>query len=195
MKKIIITLSLICVSLNLIFAQLTLQKVNSKKTLNIPDGSEIRLKTTTKSNPSEFEPFHLYSGTLTDASKDSVTLILSSEQLTFTNVNNIIRNSFHSYKYSADNRIATRIPVKDLLSINKVMKSGKSLNALAGGLMALAAFNQLFLSPFFSAEIRKTSDRISAGAFGVGLVLAIVPKSKTYHIKQPKEGNKTLWKL
>jgi predicted membrane channel-forming protein YqfA (hemolysin III family) len=124
-----------------------------------------------------------------------VTLILSSEQLTFTDNNNTLRNSYQSYKYSADKRITTTIPIKDLISINKEMKSGKPLNTVAGVLMFFAAFNQLFLSPFFSSETRKASDRISAGAFGVGLVLAIVPKSKTYHIKQPKEGNKTLWKL
>jgi hypothetical protein len=195
MKKILITLFLICVSLNLIVAQLTLQKVNSKKKINIPYDSEIKLKFPTQSKKSDFEPFQLYTGMLVHASKDSVTLILSSEQLTYTDENNTIRNSYQSYTYSANKRITTTIPINDLLSINKEMTSAKPLNTVAAVIMFFAAANQLFLSPFFSEKTRKTSDKISAGAFGVGLVLAIIPKSKTYHIKQPKNGNKTSWQF
>jgi hypothetical protein len=195
MKKILITLCLICVSQNLSFAQLTLQKVNSKKKTNIPYGVEIRLKFPTQSKPSDFEPFQLYSGTLIHASKDSVTLILSSEQLIFTDENNTLKKNYQSYTYSVDKRITTTIPIHDLLTLTKELKSEKPLNTLAATLMFLAAFNQLFLSPFFSEETRKTSDSVSAGAFGVGLVLAIIPKSKIYHFKQPKNGNKTLWQF
>ena len=64
-------------------AQLTLQKVNGSRTKVIPLGSELTIKFPTKTARKDCDCFQSYTGILKYATKDSVTMELSSERRYF----------------------------------------------------------------------------------------------------------------
>jgi hypothetical protein len=195
MKKILITLCLLFVSLNLSFAQLTLQKVNSKKIISIPNGSEISLRYPTKTTNSECDCYLQYTGKLVQVSKDSITIIVESDVRIYADENDVRKSTFQQYKYPQNKEISTILRSNNAIFVKKNNPNMVSLNNFGGVLMLMSLFNQLVLSPFYGSEVRKASDKITWATFGVGLTFALLPNSKKYHIKQPKEGNKTLWQF
>lgn len=195
MKKIIITLCFMCISLNFIFAQLTLQKVNSKKTVTISNGTEIYARFPTKTSNPDCDCYIEYFGKLNEASKDSLTVILNSTERLFVDEYGVSRNSIEQIKYPKGKEIETIVRTNNMLSFKRKSENMEALNTFGGVMIFLAVLNQFVISPFYNSEIRGTSDKITWGVFGAGLTFALLPNKKTYHIKQPKSGSKTLWQF
>ena len=180
-------------------AQLTLQKVNSSRMKVIPLGSELTIKFPTKTARKDCDCFQSYTGTLKYATKDSVTMELKSEERYFAQDTNFFK-TIQTYYSQSDKEntyqsAAVTIPLKVALSLEKSHLGMRDVNNAGGVLIVLAIINQLIVSPLYDAESRKTSDKISYGTFGLGLILALLPNHKTYHIQQPKEGGKSLWQF
>jgi hypothetical protein len=195
MKKLLLVFCFSCVSLNLLTAQLTLQKVNRSKTKTIPNGTEIMLKFPTKTSKPDCDCYFEYTGKLVSASNDSLTLIIYSDERLFVDEYGISRTIYQQSKYPTGKEVESTIKIKNVMSLKYISDNKEAVNALGGVLLILATINQFVISPFYNAEVRKTSDKITLGTFGIGLTLALLPKTKTYHFKQPKNGNKTLWQI
>jgi hypothetical protein len=195
MKKIFITLIFYCLYSHTVFGQLTLQKVNSKKIVTIPNGSEISLRFPIKTSKPESDAYVQYNGRLVRASKDSVGIVLKDEVRIYTDDYGTEKTILQRYMYPKDREISNLINTNNVLFIKKKSTSRDALKNFGGVVMLLSAFHQLFLTPLYGSEFRKTSDRISLGTFGVGLTFALLPSTKTYHFKQPKNGGKSLWQL
>ena len=180
-------------------AQLTLQKVNSSRMKVIPLGSELTIKFPTKTARKDCDCFQSYTGILKYATKDSVTMELTSEERYFAQDTDFFKTIRTDYAISNEKNTyrnpTVTIPLKVALSVEKSYLHTQETNNAGGVLIVLAIINQLFVSPLYDAESRKTSDKISYGTFGLGLILALLPNHKTYHIQQPKEGGKSLWQF
>ena len=180
-------------------AQLTLQKVNSSRMKVIPLGSELTIKFPTKTARKDCDCFQSYTGILKYATKDSVTMELASEERYFAQDTNFFK-TIQTYYSQSDKKntyqsVAVTIPLKVALSLERSHLGMGDANNAGYVLMLLAVVNQFLVSPLYDADVRKTSDKISYGTFGLGLILALLPNHKTYHIQQPKEGGKSLWQF
>jgi hypothetical protein len=194
-KKIFLPLCFIGISITAISAQLSLEKVNSKKIKTIPNGTEIMLKFPIKTTKTDCNCYLEYTGKLVSASKDSLTMIIYSDERLFVDEYGVSRTIYQLSKYPEGKEVSSIVKTENLMSLKYISDSKEAVNALGGVLLILATLNQFVISPFYSPEVRKTSDKVTWGAFGVGLTLALLPKTKTYHFKQPKNGNKTLWQF
>jgi hypothetical protein len=195
MKVIVFTFSLILMSLNILSAQLTLQKVNSNKSISISNGTELVIKFPTKTSKTDCDCYLEYNGKLISVSKDSLTMVLYSDERLFVDEYGVSRTIYQQSKYPKGKEVSTIIKTDNMMTLKYTSDNREAINAVGGVLLTLAVINQFIISPFYSQEVRKTSDRITWGAVGVGLTLVIIPKTKTYHLKQPKNGNKTLWQF
>jgi hypothetical protein len=195
MKKLLLAFCLLCVSLNLLTAQLTLQKVNSKKQVSIPNGSQVSLRFPTKTTDSQCDCYFQYNGKMVQASKDSVIMVIDTDVRIYADDNGVNKSTLQQYKYAQNKEISTILRSNNAILVVHKNPNMESLNNFGGVLMLLSVFNQLVLSPLYGSELRKTSDYISWGTFSVGLTFALLPNKKNYYLKQPKNGNKTLWQI
>jgi hypothetical protein len=195
MKKLLIALCFLCVSLNILTAQLTLQKVNSKKKVSIPNGSQISLRFPTKTTNSECDCYFQYNGKMVQASTDSLTMIIDTDVRIYADENGVKKSTYQQYKYAQNREISTILRSNNAILVVKKNPNMEALNNFGGVLMLFSVFNQLVLSPFYGSELRKTSDYVSWGTFSLGLTFALLPNKKNYYLKQPKNGNKTLWQF
>jgi hypothetical protein len=195
MKKILIALCFAGISLNSVSAQLTLEKVNSKKKVSIPNGSLISLRFPTKTTNLECDCYFQYNGKLVQASKDSLTIVIDTDVRIYADEYGVRKSTYQQYKYAPNREISTILRSNNATLVIKENPNMESLNNFGGVLMVLSIFNQLVLSPLYGSELRKTSDYISWGTFSLGLTFALLPNKKRYYITQPKNGGKTLWRL
>jgi hypothetical protein len=195
MKKILIALCFVGINLNTISAQLTLEKVNSKKKVTVPVGTNIRLRFPTKTTNLDCDCYFQYNGKLVQATKDSLTMVIGTDERIYADENGVQKSIYQQYKYAPNREISTILRTNNAILVIKENPNMLSLNNAGGVLMLMSLFNQLVLSPFYGSEVRKTSDKISLGMFGVGLTFALLPNKKRYYITQPKNGGKTLWRI
>jgi hypothetical protein len=122
-------------------------------------------------------------------------MIINSTEKLFVDEYGASRTIYERVKYPKDKEISTFIRTNNMLTFKQKSESMEALNTFGGVMIFLAVLNQFVISPFYNSEIRGTSDKITWGVFGAGLTFVLLPNKKTYHINQPKNGNKTLWKF
>ncbi len=183
-----------CIFQNLVSGQLKLQTVNGKRKITIPSGTEISIKMPTETAKTTCECFQMVRGILKNYHSDTISMkILEQERRYF--VDTSIGKSVVTQFGKEGNLIDSPIFAKDVLSISKHFKSRKNLDNLGGTLMMLAGFQSLVVGPLLPKNLRKGSDKIVWGGFGLGLFLVALPNKKTYYFQNQKKKNKRLWQF
>jgi hypothetical protein len=195
MKKTGLTFLLVSLSLSIISAQLTLEKLNSGKKVIIPNGSTVGIRFPTKSAKPACDCYLQFNGRLVNVTNDSLAMVINEDMKIYGVDSNLTKYINQQYKYDKDTETPSILRSNYAILVIHNKPAMESMNNIGGVLMVLAALNQLILSPFYSPEMRKSSDYVSIASFGVGLTFALLPNKKKYYINQPKEGGKTLWKI
>lgn len=194
MKKSTLTLLLSILSLAA-SAQLTLQRVVSDHQKTFRAGTRIQIKLPTPTQRADCDCYHSYAGKLVSANKDSITLIVDKEEQRFVDQHNIGRKTKTQYMFDgAKAKPTTSIPMAEAVSIQHIHKNdGKT--TVGGLLMFLSVAHALITAPLLVKKNRSASDIVTAGAFGVGLTMVLLPKSKTYYFKQKGDKIRSLWRI
>lgn len=194
MKKSTLTLLLSFLTLAA-SAQLTLQRVVSDRQKTFRAGARIQVKLPTPTQRADCDCYHSYEGKLVSANKDSVTLIVDKEEQRFVDPNNVSLRIESQYGFKGTKATpTTSIPMAEAVSIQHIHKSdGKT--TIGGMLMFLSIAHGLITAPLLAKKNRSASDVVTVGAFGVGLSMLLLPKSKTYYFKQKGEKIRSLWRI
>jgi hypothetical protein len=196
MKKHILLVFAFAILQSAAFGQLTLKKVGSTKTVKVKNGTYLSLKLpTTTELPDSCDCFNAYSGELMSAAKDKIELQVANTNRVYRDVDGINKNVYTILSYPST-KVTSSISLKNPLSLTTGNSNNSVLNNFAAVLLCVSVVDALVVNPFLSKNAQKNNNKFMWAAFGVGLTLAILPKTKTYHFQQPKKGGKkTLWQL
>ena len=178
-----------------ISAQLTLQKVNSKKTVTIPLESNIRLIYPTKTSNATCDCSQSYLGILKKVDKNQISMLVNFDERQFVDENGVGKNVKTKYSYK-NNKTENNLLSDNLLSVSKSRDGVLKIKNAGAVLAMLSIVHSLAIAPFYSGEIRQKSDKIALGAFAIGLSTAFLKTERKYHFQQPKnKKEKALWQL
>ena len=194
MKKHVLTSAFILIYMGYAMAQLTLQKVGSKKTKVIPIGTLIEVKLPTKTSRTDCDCYHSYRGYLKKVEADGVSMIIMNEYHVTVDENNVGISEFKEFKHPKDSMVM-RVPLTKTLAISRFSEGTKSLQNLGGVVLFLAAASNLFIAPHLKPELGTPLRNYGYGAMALSITTFFIKNPKIYHLQQPKSGNKTLWKL
>ena len=180
MKKILTVLCLMCAGLNLIFAQLALQKVNGKKTKTISLNTDITIRYPSRETSALCDCYTEYQGLFKGGSSDSIAIALSHDYKVFGNENGVTKSIYQKYGYDEGKEVNTILRTNSILSITKKSENMEALNNFGGVMIILALLNQFIVSPFYNPEVRGTSDKITGSVFAAGITLTLLSNKKTY---------------
>ncbi len=192
MKTHLLLLLLLCLLQSKASAQLTLKSFDGSRNYSIPAGMEIGLKMPTLTANDRCDCGLLSKGSLEDYWLDTITMRVREEIRIYALDENT--NKKEETKYgNVENKPVTPFLAKDALSISVFPKARKNLNKIGIVFMMLSTLQGLVVGPLLSDDARGLSDKIVLGSFGVGFVLAVLPDSKTFYFKQPKDKTERLW--
>ena len=194
MKKHLLTSVFILIFTGYAMAQLTLQKVGSKKIKVIPIGTLIEVKLPTKTSRADCDCYHSYRGYLKKVEADGVSMIIMNEYHVTVDDNNVGISEFKEFKQPKDS-LVMRVPLTKPLAVSRFSEGTKSLQNLGGVLILVSALSNLFIAPHFKPELGKPLRNYGYGAMALGITTFFIKNPKVYHLQQPKNGNKPLWKL
>ena len=194
MKKHLFTSVFILIFTGYAMAQLTLQKVGSKKTKVIPIGTLIEVKLPTKTSRPDCDCYHSYRGYLKKVETDGVSMIIMEENHVTVDENNVGISELREFKHPKDSMVM-RVPLTKTLAISRFSEGTKSLQNLGGVVILLSIASNLFIAPHLKPELGTPLRNYGYGAMALGITTFFIKNPKVYHLQQPKNGNKPLWKL
>ncbi len=195
MFRLRLIIALFMAASNILDAQITLASLDGRDTKKIKLGSIVKIKHPLPSANKECDCSIIYKGILRGTSQDSALLELKSSEAIYYEPNGIAKKTKTEYNYWGNHPKTTFIPLNGASQMTKIAKAEKNLDVIGGVMMILSAAHALLTAPLIKDDMRKTSDQITWGVFGAGLVMAIIPAQKKYHLTQPKGGNNRLWKI
>ena len=194
MKKHLLTSVFILIFTGYAMAQLTLQKVGSKKIKVIPIGTLIEVKLPTKTSRADCDCYKAYQGHLKKVGDKTVSMILNYEITETVDENNVGIKEVKQFKQPKDSMVM-QIPLTKTLAISRFSQSNVSYQNLGGVIFVLSAISNLFIAPHLDNPFGRSLRNIGYGGMALGLSTAFLKTKKVYNFEQPKNGNKTLWKL
>ncbi len=196
MNKLSLLIIIFFSSVNILSAQLTLQKVDSQHKVKIPLHTKIALRLPTKTSNDSCDCYHEFKGILKKQDNDNVTMIVDEDTHIYLDENSIAKYVRTTYQYKKE-KAETTLRTNHLISITKISKTKEQLIPLGGTIMLLSLFHSLVSAPILvNQNSRKMSDKITLGIFGVGLAMVVIPNHKVFYFQQPKNKNKkALWRI
>lgn len=186
--------SLFC--FNSLFAQLTLQKMNSQKSVTIPLESTIEIKLPTFSSNDSCDCYKSYGGIIKSIKNDTVFMVVNTVKHAYVDSKSISSISYSNFKYLKKD-YPTPIHLSNPLSVSIETESRINLKSFAAVIMTLSAGYAIIGSPFVKEKYRKPLGIIALTGFSTGLTIVLsIPDLKTYNLQQPKnKSKKKLWRL
>ena len=194
MKKHLLTSIFVLIFTGYAMAQLTLQKVGSKKTKVIPIGTLIEVKLPTKTSRTDCDCYHSYRGYLKKVEADGVSMIIMEENHVTVDENNVGISELREFKHPKDSMVM-RVPLTKTLAISRFSQNNVDFQNAGAFLFMLSAISNLFIAPHFNAEFSQPLRNFGYGGMALGLSTALLKNKKVYNFEQPKNSKKTLWKL
>ncbi len=192
-KTFFLALSLLCLVAEA-SAQLTLERIDGKRTAHIRDGRKISVKTVQQSSLMPCDSYLTTVGTFKLFRKDTVWMVAQSQRF-LSNLNDTVWTKQETeFRYGARPPL-TAIPAAGLLEVVKYRRGGKKRDDWGGALMLVSAFHALFIGPIFSGRERRASDLVAFGTLGMGTFLLALPNKKVYKIQQGSSTEGRTWQI
>jgi hypothetical protein len=192
MQKLLLLLLCVCFALSA-SAQLRLQELNGNKTRDIGLNSEITVRLSTPSSLQEKNPYQDYRGKLLSFRNDSIEMNAQLESRYYADEQGVYKLVSTNYCCPPDQNAIVTFPTAEAFYVRK--HKSEVLQGVGGLLLVLALAHSVGTAPLLTPEARSVSDKVVGAGFAVGLGLAVLPRSKTYHLAGSKKEGGKRWRI
>jgi hypothetical protein len=182
-------------------AQLTISSVRSTKKKTFKENTQLRFNWR---GPyfSQCNCLDIAQGRFVSATNDSIFIIINRKverQYDTTTQYMMSQVTTWTYKKTQVHQALKRVPIgiakADLTSISYVSTRKSKIGMIGIGLMAGALINSLIIAPIAHRKDQRLEAQINFGGFALGLIMATLPKKKTYQLKEQTGKISKLWKF